>query len=234
MTGTLYLVATPIGNLEDITLRAIRVLQEADLVACEDTRQTLKLLNKYNLRKSLISFYESREKQRIPHLLELLQSGKSIALVTDAGTPGVSDPGVRLVREAVRLRIPVVPVPGPAAAIAALAASGLPTHRFLFMGFAPPKREALRKTLLSIREEEGTVIFYLPARKIGIFLETLPADFADRLVVIAREMTKIHEEFLRGTPAELLEIAKAREFKGEVTILIHGAGRRQAGSNRSS
>jgi 16S rRNA (cytidine1402-2'-O)-methyltransferase len=225
VSGTLYLVATPIGNLEDITFRAVRVLRDADVVACEDTRQTLKLLNRYDLKKNLISFYESREKQRIPHLLNLLQSGRSIALVTDAGTPGISDPGFRLVREAVRLNIPVVPVPGPAAVTAALAASGLPTHRFLFMGFAPVKKEALRKTLLSIREEEGTIIFYLPARKIGSFLEALRDSFEDRPVVIAREMTKIYEEFLRGTPAELLEIAKMREFKGEVTILIQGAGK---------
>lgn len=225
MPGTLYLVATPIGNLEDITFRAVRVLRDADVVACEDTRQTLKLLNRYDLKKNLISFYESRERQRIPHLLNLLRGGQTIALVTDAGTPGISDPGFRLVREAVRLNIPVVPIPGPAAAIAALAASGLPTHRFLFMGFAPPKREALRKTLLSIREEEGTIIFYLPARKIGPFLEALQNSFADRPIVIAREMTKIYEEFLRGTPAELQEIAKTREFKGEVTILIKGAGK---------
>jgi len=223
--GTLYLVATPIGNLEDITFRAVRVLRDADVVACEDTRQTLKLLNRYDLKKNLISFYESRERQRIPHLLNLLQDGQSIALVTDAGTPGISDPGFRLVREAVRLNIPVVPIPGPAAVTAALAASGLPTHRFLFMGFAPPKREALRKTLLSVREEEGTIIFYLPARKIGMFLKALRDSFADRRIVIAREMTKIYEEFLRGTAAELSEIAETREFKGEVTILIQGAGK---------
>ena len=225
MPGTLYLVATPIGNLEDITFRAVRVLRDADVVACEDTRQTLKLLNRYDLKKNLISFYESRERQRIPHLLNLLQDGQSIALVTDAGTPGISDPGFRLVREAVRLNIPVVPIPGPAAVTAALAASGLPTHRFLFMGFAPPKREALRKTLLSVREEEGTIIFYLPARKIGMFLKALRDSFADRRIVIAREMTKIYEEFLRGTAAELSEIAETREFKGEVTILIQGAGK---------
>jgi len=223
--GTLYLVSTPIGNLEDITFRAVRILKEADVVACEDTRQTLKLLNRYELKKKLISFYESREGQRIPHFLNLLREGRSIALVTDAGTPGISDPGFRLVREAVRENIPVVPVPGPAAVTAALAASGLPTHRFLFLGFAPPKKEALRKTLRSIREEEGTIIFYLPARKIEAFLEALKESLPDRPVVIAREMTKIYEEFLRGTPAELLEIAKARIFKGEATVLIQGAGK---------
>ncbi len=225
MPGTLYLVSTPIGNLEDITFRAVRILKEADVVACEDTRQTLKLLNRYELKKKLISFYESREGQRIPHFLNLLREGQSIALVTDAGTPGISDPGFRLVREAVRENIPVVPVPGPAAVTAALAASGLPTHRFLFLGFAPPKKEALRKTLRSIREEEGTIIFYLPARKIEAFLEALKESLPDRPVVIAREMTKIYEEFLRGTPAELLEIAKARILKGEATVLIQGAGK---------
>jgi 16S rRNA (cytidine1402-2'-O)-methyltransferase len=225
MPGTLYLVSTPIGNLEDITFRAVRILKEADVVACEDTRQTLKLLNRYELKKKLISFYESREGQRIPHFLNLLREGRSIALVTDAGTPGISDPGFRLVREAVRENIPVVPVPGPAAVTAALSASGLPTHRFLFLGFAPPKKEALRKTLRSIREEEGTIIFYLPARKIEAFLEALKESLPDRPVVIAREMTKIYEEFLRGTPAELLEIAKARVLKGEATVLIQGAGK---------
>jgi 16S rRNA (cytidine1402-2'-O)-methyltransferase len=223
--GTLYLVSTPIGNLEDITFRAVRILKEADVVACEDTRQTLKLLNRYELKKKLISFYESREGQRIPHFLNLLREGRSIALVTDAGTPGISDPGFRLVREAVRENIPVVPVPGPAAVTAALSASGLPTYRFLFLGFAPPKKEALRKTLRSIREEEGTIIFYLPARKIEAFLEALKESLPDRPVVIAREMTKIYEEFLRGTPAELLEIAKDRVLKGEATVLIQGAGK---------
>lgn len=223
--GTLYLVSTPIGNLEDITFRALRILKEADVVACEDTRQTLKLLNRYELKKTLISFYESREGRRIPHLLNLLREGRSIALVTDAGTPGISDPGFRLVREAVRENIPVVPIPGPAAVTTALAASGLPTHRFLFLGFAPPKKEALGKVLRSIREEEGTVIFYLPARKIGMFLEALNEVLPERPVVIAREMTKIFEEFLRGTPGDLLETAKTREFKGEVTVLIHGAGK---------
>jgi 16S rRNA (cytidine1402-2'-O)-methyltransferase len=225
VSGTLYLVSTPIGNLEDLTFRALRILREADAVACEDTRQTLKLLNRYELKKKLISFYESREGQRIPHLLNLLREGRSVALVTDAGTPGISDPGFRLVREAVREGLPVVPVPGPSAVTAALAASGLPTHRFLFLGFAPPKRAALQKTLLSLREEEGTIVFYLPARKIGSFLETLLDIFPERQVVIAREMTKVYEEFLRGTPAELLRSSASREFKGEATILIHGAGK---------
>jgi 16S rRNA (cytidine1402-2'-O)-methyltransferase len=225
MAGTLYLVSTPIGNMEDLTFRAVRILREADFVACEDTRQTLKLLNRYELKKKLISFYESREGQRIPHLLNLLREGRSIALVTDAGTPGISDPGFRLVREAVREGLAVVPIPGPSAVTTALAASGLPTHRFLFMGFAPPKREALRKTLRSLREEEGTIIFYLPARKIAFFLEALQETYPDRQVVIAREMTKIFEEFLRGTPAELIQIAGDREFKGEATVLIQGAGK---------
>lgn len=225
MAGTLYLVSTPIGNLEDLTFRAVRILREADFVACEDTRQTLKLLNRYELKKKLISFYESREGQRIPHLLNLLREGRSVALVTDAGTPGISDPGFRLVREAVREGLTVVPIPGPSAVTTALAASGLPTHRFLFMGFAPPKREALRKTLRSLQEEEGTIIFYLPARKIALFLEALQEAYPDRQVVIAREMTKIFEEFLRGTPAELIQMAGDREFKGEATVLIQGAGK---------
>lgn len=220
--GTLYVVATPIGNLEDITLRAVRVLKEVEAVACEDTRQTAKLLNKYEIRKRLISYFQPKEKQRVPEIMSLLKAGKDIALVSDAGTPGISDPGFPLIREALKEGVRVVPVPGPSALAAALSASGLPTHRALFAGFPPPKSEATRKFLVSIKDEEATLIFYLPVRRIPEFLHLILETLGDRRTVIAREITKIHEEFIRGTARELLETASKRTFKGEATVLIEG------------
>jgi 16S rRNA (cytidine1402-2'-O)-methyltransferase len=220
--GILYIVATPIGNLEDMTLRAVRVLKEVEAIACEDTRQTAKLLNKYEIRKRLVSYFQPRERQRIPEIISLLKAGKDVALVSDAGTPGISDPGFPLIREALKQGIRVVPVPGPSALAAALSASGLPTHRALFTGFPPPKREATRKLLMSLKDEEATLIFYLPARRIPEFLRLILDTFGDRRMVIAREITKIHEEFIRGTVRELLEAGLKRTFKGEATVLIEG------------
>jgi 16S rRNA (cytidine1402-2'-O)-methyltransferase len=220
--GILYIVATPIGNLEDITLRAVRVLKEVEAVACEDTRQTAKLLNKYEIRKRLISYFQPKEKQRVPEIMSLLKAGKDIALVSDAGTPGISDPGFPLIREALKEGVRVVPVPGPSALAAALSAAGLPTHRALFAGFPPPKSEATRKFLVSIKDEEATLIFYLPVRRIPEFLHLILDTLGDRRTVIAREITKIHEEFIRGTARELLETASKRTFKGEATVLIEG------------
>jgi len=161
--GTLFVTATPIGNLEDITLRTLRVLREVDLIACEDTRQTVKILNKYGIRKKLMSYYQARERQKVPVVLQALEEGRDVALVSDSGTPTLSDPGFPLVREAVRRGFRVVPVPGPCALTAAICASGLPTHRFLFVGFPPPKREAMKKWLRALQEEEGTLILYLRA-----------------------------------------------------------------------
>ena len=149
--GTLYIVATPIGNLEDITLRALRILKEVEAIACEDTRQTVKLLNAYDIRKRLISYFQPRERQRVPEIIGLLKSGKDVALVSDAGTPGISDPGFPLIREALKEGFRVVPIPGPSALAAALSAAGLPTHRVLFVGFPPPKKEATRKLLASLK-----------------------------------------------------------------------------------
>ena len=220
--GSLYIVSTPIGNREDITLRALRILKEADLIACEDTRQTLKLLARYGIRKQLLSYFQPREQQRIPQIIGFLRAGQNVALVSDAGTPGLSDPGFRLIQESILQRIPIVPVPGPAAVTAALTASGLPTHRFLFLGFPPPKREKTTKLLLSLAREEGTIVFYLPPRKIGLFLEIVRETLGRRRIVIARELTKIYEEFIRGTVDELLESLKAKVLKGEATILIEG------------
>jgi len=225
--GCLYLVATPIGNLEDITLRAVRILKEADIIACEDTRQTQKLLQHYGIRKEMVSYHEHNELTRSPELVIELEQGARIALVSDAGTPGISDPGHRLVTLCLRHHIPVVPIPGPSALVAALAASGLPTDEFLFVGFLPPRSGARRKALDALKTESRTLIFYEAPHRV---VETL-ADAAEvlgpRPAVIAREVTKIHEEFLRGALPELLEAARKRAPRGEITLLI-GAGDPQA------
>jgi 16S rRNA (cytidine1402-2'-O)-methyltransferase len=224
--GTLYIVATPIGNLEDLTFRALRVLNEVAAIACEDTRQTVKLLTKYGIHKKLISYYQPREGQRIPRILGLLEGGEDVALVSDAGTPGISDPGFRLIREALKLGFKIVPIPGPSALVAALSASGLPTHRFLFLGFPPPRRERAKKLLQSLGGEEATLIFYLPLRKLDEFLELAEDALGDREAVVAREMTKIHEEFLRGKISKLREDTKTTPRKGEATLLIGGRPKR--------
>jgi 16S rRNA (cytidine1402-2'-O)-methyltransferase len=220
--GRLYVVATPVGNLEDITLRALRILGEVAAIACEDTRQTLKILNRFGLKKPLISYYQPREGRRIPELIGHLKHGHDIALVSDAGTPGISDPGFALIREALKEGIPVVPIPGASAVTAALSASGLPTHRFLFAGFPPPKKAGLRKFLESLRDEDATLVFFLPTRRLGDFLEAVLTALGDRRVVVARELTKIHEEFLRGSAGELAASLSNKALKGEATVLVEG------------
>jgi 16S rRNA (cytidine1402-2'-O)-methyltransferase len=224
LLGSLYVVATPIGNLEDITLRALRLLGEVAAIACEDTRQTIKLLNKYGIRKELISYYQPREGKKIPLLLDILKKGKDVALVSDSGTPGISDPGFRLIREALKEGIKVIPVPGPTAFAAAISASGLPSHRFKFVGFPPPKKEAARKWLVSMKEEEATLIVYLPARKCTDFLRAVLDTLGDRQIVLARELTKIYEEFIRGSVKEVLASVEKRTLKGEMTVLVKGKG----------
>jgi 16S rRNA (cytidine1402-2'-O)-methyltransferase len=221
--GRLFVVATPIGNLEDITLRALRVLGEVEAVACEDTRQTVKLLNRYGIRKRLISYFHPREGQKVPEIVALLKAGKDVALVSDAGTPGISDPGFPLIREALKEGLPVVPIPGPSAATAALSAAGLPTHRFLFAGFPPPKTAGLRKCLRELKDEQATLVFYLPTRRAAEFLEAVLSELGDRRVVLARELTKLHEEFLRGTAAGLFRELGDRSLKGEATVLVEAA-----------
>lgn len=222
MSGRLFVIATPIGNLEDITFRAVQVLTEVNAIACEDTRHTRKLLNRFNLKKELISYFEPKERQKIPKIMDLLKSGKDLALVSDAGTPGISDPGFPLIQAALEAGIQIVPIPGVSALTAALSAAGLPTHRFLFLGFPPVKKGAAKKLLNSLSQESATLIFYLPARKLIPFLEMIQETLGARQVVIAREMTKLHEEFLRGTPDELLSTLTPVQGKGEVTLLIHG------------
>lgn len=220
--GRLFVVATPIGNLEDITLRALRVLGEVQAIACEDTRQTIKILNRFGIKKPLISYYQPREGRRIPEIIGHLKEGRDIALVSDAGTPGISDPGFPLIREALKEGIPVVPVPGASAVTAALSASGLPTHRFLFAGFPPPKRSGLRRSLEALKEADATLVFYLPTRRIPDFLEVVLESLGNRRVVIARELTKVHEEFLRGPAADLRDSLAQRALKGEATVLVEG------------
>jgi 16S rRNA (cytidine1402-2'-O)-methyltransferase len=219
-TGCLYLVATPIGNLEDITMRAIRILKEADLIACEDTRQTQKLLSHYGIRKEMVSYHEHNELTRSPELVIELEQGAQIALVSDAGTPGISDPGHRLVTLCLRHHIPVVPIPGPSALVAALAASGLPTEEFLFVGFLPARAGARRKALEALKTESRTLIFYEAPHRVVETLADASEILGARPAVIAREVTKIHEEFLRGPLADLLESARKRAPRGEITLLI--------------
>ncbi len=221
-SGDLYVVATPIGNLEDLTFRALRTLGEVSVIVCEDTRQTIKLLNKYSIKKKLISYYHPKESQKIPQIISLLKQGKDVALVTDSGTPGISDPGYPLIREAITQGIKIIPIPGPAAITAALSVAGLPTHRFLFLGFLPPKKEATKKLLVSLKNEKATLVFYLPTRKLLSFLDLTQETIGNRQIVIAREMTKIYEEFFRGTTEELLKKLEEKKLKGEATVLISG------------
>jgi 16S rRNA (cytidine1402-2'-O)-methyltransferase len=218
----LYLVATPIGNLEDITLRALRVLKQVDVIACEDTRQTQKLLNHFAISTRTTSYHEHNESTKAAELVKEMQGGASVALVTDAGMPGISDPGYRLVSLAIQRQIPVVPVPGATAFVAALVASGLPTDSFSFSGFLPAKRGERRAMLEGIRSSLRTQIFYeAPHRIVEALEDVVDILGTERHVVLAREVTKIHEEFLRGQAGEVLANLKTRDaVKGEITLLI--------------
>jgi 16S rRNA (cytidine1402-2'-O)-methyltransferase len=218
----LYLVGTPIGNLEDITLRALRVLKEVDVIACEDTRQTQKLLNHYAIGTRTTSYHEHNEMTKSAELVKEMQEGMSLALVSDAGMPGISDPGYRLITLAIRHHVPVVPIPGAAAFLAALVASGLPTDSFRFSGFLPAKRGERRAALEAIKSSLRTQVFYeAPHRVVESLEDVVEILGSGRQVVMAREVTKLHEEFLRGRVGEVLATLKAREVvKGEITLLI--------------
>jgi len=222
--SALYIMATPIGNLEDFSLRGLRILKEVDLILSEDTRTTKKLLAHYQISKPTISYHQYSRLTKIKYILEQLKQDKDLALVSEAGTPGISDPGTELINYLVDClpNLKIIPIPGPSALTTALSVSGLPTHRFLFIGFPPPKKEATRKLLHSLREERATLVFYLPTRRIISFLHFALETIGNRQIVIAREMTKIYEEFLRGNAEDLIEKLEGKNLKGEATILIQG------------
>jgi 16S rRNA (cytidine1402-2'-O)-methyltransferase len=225
MSGRLYLVATPIGNLEDITYRALRILREADLIACEDTRHTRKLLDHYGISKPLTSYHEHNEAARAQELVAKLHADANVALVSDAGMPLVSDPGYRVVAAAIAAGIQVIPIPGPSAGVAALAASGLPTDSFYFGGFLPAKSGQRNRVLEALRDNSSTLIFYEAPHRILATLADVERVLGPRDVVVARELTKIYEEFLRGPVAEVRAILESRPpVKGEITLLIGKAG----------
>src|SRR5689334_10824959 len=220
MPGTLYLVATPIGNLADITHRALQVLRDVALIACEDTRHTRKLLQHYGLDTKTISYHEHNEQQRARELIELLQQGSDVAVVSDAGTPAISDPGFRLVRAAIESGVAVVPVPGPSALITALIAAGLPTDEFFFGGFLPARSSARRARLTELRAVPGTLIFYEAPHRLTASLQDAYEVLGEREAVVARELTKLHEELRRGRLSELAEHYSQTEPRGEIVILI--------------
>jgi 16S rRNA (cytidine1402-2'-O)-methyltransferase len=224
LPGVLYVVATPIGNPGDISARGLRVLEEVDLIACEDTRRTGQFLAAHGLRKQLLSHYEHNEERRVPDLVARLRRGARIALVTDAGTPGISDPGYRLVRAALDAAIVVKAIPGPSAAIAALSIAGLPTDRFVFEGFLPTREAALRKELEALSGEPRTMIFYEAARRLGGTLATMAPIFGEeREAAVMRETTKTYEETVRGSLGELAARFHNAETLGEITIVVAGA-----------
>lgn len=220
--GTLYLVATPIGNLEDITLRALRTLKECDVVAAEDTRRTGQLLKHFGISKPMLSYFQFNEAKRSEEIIGRLQRGEKVALVTDAGSPGISDPGERVVKAAVAAGFRVESVPGPSALVAALTASGLPTGEFHFIGFLPHKSGQRRKQLERLQGYEGTLVLYESPYRVERLLGELSELFPTRQVVLARELTKKFEEYLRGTPAQLIEVLKSRSLKGEFVVLVAG------------
>jgi 16S rRNA (cytidine1402-2'-O)-methyltransferase len=220
MSGKLYLVATPIGNLEDITLRALKVLKEVDLIAAEDTRHTLGLLNHFEINKPLISYYKETEKAKSPILIEKLKEGKNIAIVSDAGTPGISDPGEEVVKEAIKEGIEVIPIPGACAFVNALIASGMNTKEFSFIGFLSANKKERKDKLEEVKYETRTLIFYEAPHKLKTSLESMYEVLGDRNIVLARELTKLHEEFIRGKLSTILE--QIGEIRGEFVVLVEG------------
>jgi 16S rRNA (cytidine1402-2'-O)-methyltransferase len=223
MAGRLYIVPTPIGNLEDITLRALRILKEVDLIAAEDTRHTQHLLTHFGIDKLLTSYHDHNEREKALALVQRIKNGANVALVSDAGTPGIADPGFRLVRAAIRAGIQIVPLPGAAALATALSASGLPTDRFLFEGFLPAKKQERKNKLQELRDCAATLVFYEAPHRLQDTLADLQQILGERAIVIAREVSKVHEEFLRGTVSEVIQQLTDRDVKGEITIVVHGS-----------
>src|SRR2546427_2632500 len=233
--GTLFVVATPIGNLEDLSLRAIRVLRTVSLVACEDTRRTARLLLSQGITTPATSYFEHNERWKGVRILEALRAGRDVALVSDAGTPGISDPGYRLVRDARAEGLPVVPVPGPSAAVAALSVSGLPTDRFLFVGFLPSRSGARRAALADLAGARETLVFYESPVPVLASLEDMRQALGDRPAFLCREATKLHEEYGRGTLAELrAHLAERKEIRGEIVLVVAGAAEAQPASTETA
>lgn len=222
MPGQLFIVATPIGNLEDITQRALRVLREVDLIACEDTRHTQKLLNQFSIDTKTVSYHEHNERERAAELCDLLESGKNVALVSDAGTPLINDPGYRIVNAAIARGISMVPIPGPAAFVAALTASGLPTDEFLFAGFLPARASARCARLEELSSIRATLVFYEAPHRISATLKDALAVLGNRRAVVARELTKLHEELARGSLDELAQRFSEQPARGEIVLMISG------------
>jgi len=226
--GILAIVSTPIGNMEDITLRALRILKEADLIAAEDTRRTGLLLNHFGIEKPLTSYFEGNELKKGEVILSRLKHGDRVALVSDAGTPGISDPGFRLIRAAIEHKIPVIPIPGPSAVITALSVSGLPTDAFFFKGFLPHKSKKRRDLLKDLAEARETLIFYESPHRISETLKDVYEVLGDREIVLTRELTKVYEEVLRGKVTEIQKQIESRTLKGEMTLVISGKTRVRA------
>ena len=222
MTGTLYIVSTPIGNLEDITLRALRILKEVDVIAAEDTRHSLKLLTHYGIKKPLISYWGEKEKIRAEETLQKLKDGRNIALISDAGTPGISDPGALLIRRAIEHGMRVVPVPGPSAVITALSLSGMPTEEFTFIGFLPVRRSQRRKALQRLSLEKRSLVFYEAPHRIIETLDDVTEIMGERAVVVIKELTKFHEEVLRGTLSDVLTRLTQTTIAGEYVVILAG------------
>jgi len=222
MSGILYLVSTPIGNMEDITLRALRILKEVDIIAAEDTRQTVKLLNRFEINKPLTSFFRHNENKKGEYIISLLEEGKNIALVSDAGTPAISDPGEELVGQAVDVGITVVPIPGPVAATSGLIVSGLPTGRFTFEGFLPMNKKNRKDRLESLEKEQRTMIFYEAPHKLKSTLKDMREFWGNRKIALAREMTKIHEEIIRTTLDDAILMYEENSPKGEFVLIVSG------------
>jgi 16S rRNA (cytidine1402-2'-O)-methyltransferase len=227
MKGTLYIVSTPIGNLEDITLRAVRILKEVDLIAAEDTRHTGLLLRHFGIQKPLTSYFEGNELKKKEWILSRLNQGDRIALVSDAGTPGISDPGFRLIQLAIENQIPVIPIPGTSAVITALSVSGLPTDAFLFKGFLPHKSKKRRDLLKELEDVRETLIFYESPHRISETLRDILEILGDREMVLTRELTKVYEEILRGKVSEIQNQITGRKLKGEITLVISGKTRKE-------
>ena len=231
MSGTLYVVSTPIGNLEDITLRALRILREVQIVAAEDTRHSRGLLSRYDIHTPLTSYHDFNKEEKTPVLLQRLSKGESVALISDAGTPTVSDPGYFLITQAIAAGVPVSPIPGPSAVLAAISVSGLPTDAFLFDGFLPKKRGARSRRLTELSAEKRTLIFFeSPHRILGVLQEMLLL-FGNRRVALARELTKAFEEIIRGRLSEVIQALEGRKTRGEITLVVEGAS---YGSQRKS